>query len=178
MVHERAMLETLREEVERQKAMRLAAARTTDGQREMENQALREEMAISEARHAEIVSELSRGWQAQVAQLEASHEAAMRRIFEECEQRVAKAAAASGDADLHDDGGGGGGRGVPGGRGRKEAKAAGEPTPSAGELAPAAAVAEGAEGASDAVRLPRNFLPNGRRRCSSIRSEKRSRRRR
>ena len=141
--------------------MRLAAARTADGQR-MENQALREEMAISEARHAEIVSELSRGWQAQVAQLEASHEAAMRRIFEECEQRVAKAAAASGDADLHDDGGGGGGRGVPGGRGRKEAKAAGEPTPSAGELAPAAAV--GRRGAS--TRCDSRGFPNGRRRCS------------
>ena len=114
LVHERAMLETLREEVERQKAMRIAAATADEGSKEMELEATRDEMHSMEKRHAEVLSELSVAWQAQAAQMEAAHEGAMRRVFAECEQRVAKISAASGAAELgraEGAGGAGGGGG-------------------------------------------------------------------
>ncbi|KOO26466.1 hypothetical protein Ctob_011816 [Chrysochromulina tobinii] len=60
-VHERAQLETLREEVERQKAMRLAAATggPDAGLAEARLEALRAELAGAEAAHEAVVAELT-----------------------------------------------------------------------------------------------------------------------
>lgn len=106
------MLETLREEVERQRAMRLAASRASDGQREIENEALRDELSANEQRHAEAIKELSMQWQKQAGQMTEAHEAAMRRVLAESEKRIAQVSAAAGEGDVADasrKGGGGAG---------------------------------------------------------------------
>ena len=95
LVHERAMLETLREEVERQKAMRLSAAQASETSREVELEALREEMSAAEARQAEVLKELSIAWQRESQQRAAANEAQIEMVQAEAEKRLAAAAAVS-----------------------------------------------------------------------------------
>jgi hypothetical protein len=94
-VHERAMLETLREEVERQKAMRLAAAHTTDAAREVELEALRDGMAAAEARHGEAVHQLSLAAQRESLRLVAAHDAQVAMLRADAEKRLAASAASA-----------------------------------------------------------------------------------
>ena len=90
-VHERAQLETLREEVERQKAMRLAAATggPDAGAAEARLEALRAELAGAEAAHEAVVAELTAAWHADILRW---GEAAARR---EAAEAAAEAAAAA-----------------------------------------------------------------------------------
>ena len=98
-LHERAMLETLREEVERQKAMRLSAAQATDASREVELEALREEMAAAETRQSEVLKELSIAWQRESQRGAAANEAQIEMVQAEAEKRLAAAAAAAAAAE-------------------------------------------------------------------------------
>ena len=80
--HERALLATLREEVERQKAMRMSAMGKSQADLEVEIEGLRQQAARADAGWQRQLSEMNRAWQLERQQLEAAHAAQLREVRE------------------------------------------------------------------------------------------------
>ena len=85
LAHERALLVTLREEVERQKAMRLAALPKSEAVLEMELEAMRVQAAQVEERQQRMVWELTRQARREREQLGRSHEEQLREVQREAD---------------------------------------------------------------------------------------------